>query len=254
MSNLTEKGRELPVFLKRHSRMFSIVGGLVVLTTFIVKERLQEGWTKQADAIRAARYQYLEHELSAESLAEVRNLRNDVNLLRNQEMCKDLDLQDPPTAGAVHQRDFIFGQTHRLELSRYRILDTYDHLANLRLLAPTLPKEDQDELAKVAQVFPKDPSMGLQTTSFCKADDDLYQWILADYRQQGANLFKLEDLLLKTLDPMREKLPKEADDIIEANERKARFAAWISGILYAVGWALGLADKLVGVEPIAMDE
>jgi hypothetical protein len=53
--------RKLSSFIKRHNRLLSFIGALIVFVTFIVKDNLREHWKGTADAIDMAQYMYAIH-------------------------------------------------------------------------------------------------------------------------------------------------------------------------------------------------
>ena len=48
-------------------------------------------------------------------------------------------------------------------------------------------------------------------------------------------------------DKLAEEILLRADQTIERNEHRARFAWWISTVLFAIGWSLALIGRLYGV-------
>lgn len=93
-SNPNDATRRYPLF-ERHARLLTFCGALIVFTTFIVKDNLEERWKETATAIETAQYFYAVRTDTQSSLASLREIDANTEIIRNTEESIQHPINDP---------------------------------------------------------------------------------------------------------------------------------------------------------------
>jgi hypothetical protein len=248
------------VFLRTHSQVLVVVGALIVFLTFVIKEGLREHWKGTADAIETAEYFYPLLAQSAEIKKELKKV-------------KDQQREGAhPTSDLLHFSLFNIDQEFLADQ-----LNTLDDLelsaANRRILIDVLP--GSDALRHDADNI--DAQLTNVKRLLHKTDGEIARIIyeeIAKERDHPLNDDQRREEFDKVEPPIGDEVKESfqaltstglsssklstnvlahAQAIRERNARYSVFAWWISAVLFALGWSLGLAGKLYGVAGVAAE-
>jgi hypothetical protein len=244
-------------FMKRHARLFTYIGGIIVFTTFVVKDNLQERWKETANAIDIAQYFYTLRTDLRNAQASLESIEDNLGQFADQYAA---DKNRRPDVGKVDKD--IEAIYDLLILLSTGVDDRQKELAPIQILVERMADEgDKDQLiilsrnwknlkARIDGALPWPPDDGPEPNE-----------TVADYqkRSDAADLPELESLrishnslhneyssLHREQDSFIAHVLQQAHDLQAANSRKAGYASWLSAGLYTLGWGLGLAGKLYG--------
>ena len=212
--------------------MLTFVGAVIVFFTFVVKDAFREQVKDLADVI-----------LSSENMFLLRTdmSRLSLSLESHRRLVEETK---PPTTRVQADNDerermWIYASIDRdsEELDRSSAL--------LDKLPMAIKRRSAIELAGVRQqlqqlkvdVVAKREWYGPSEGGF-----HLYDPMM--------NLFGQQLRISSALDALQEHILADSKQAEQRYDQRYKFATWASYILYAVGWGLGLAGRLVGVEAI----
>lgn len=238
-------------WFKRHARFISFAGALIVFVTFITKEGLREHWRGIADAVDTAQYIYgirvevekarrtltfLEQEIGAtqELVNSTANRRHDEpydNIARN---LRTLQGEDDAIGITLRNLGIITEKLPQPDGNRMQLERLTLDLANVRAQRVSLkqiidPPPSPDKLTVGA----------LDTTT---AAQELVPLWSAIQKLDG----ETRNLVYV--------VQKDAGEVRAKNALYSTWAWWISVLLYTIGWGLGLAGRLHGVEGFPTSE
>jgi|SRR5579871_1228988 len=236
-------------FFAKHSRLFAVLGAMIVFFTFVVRERLKEGWKNTADALDTAQYMYELHVAMSEQLRlslETMDLitRSDVEpgptTIKQLAKISLVDLDRHKMESLAHTWRVSLGSLERIET----------RIENLSLLAAKLPAKDpnridlqhlQAEVKATREHF--DDGIGF---FYDYATDEQWQAHLQPLQTRIDKSGSLLDEYTKKLNTLTKAIMEEAESIRRRNAQYATRAGWVSDALYILGWGLSLASKLEG--------
>ncbi|MGA2923561.1 MAG: hypothetical protein ABSE28_20855 [Candidatus Sulfotelmatobacter sp.] len=239
----------LETWCKKNSHLLIFSGALIVFLTFIIKEGLGEHWRETAGKIDMAQYVYgIRHDTST---PESRNstIRSIVADYRAE--FKEQHLPD------VYQAMLL-----KLERKDRLLGEVGQTIMNIRIVAETLP--DSDEYAKeIAELDSRAMQTGFaifRTFSVLPGEKPgttkppSHEDFVEAVKEQGVAVdqiaSKVDDLSLRET-ALVTRILKDAQSIRQTHDSYAKGAWWISALLFAIGWGLGLLGKLYGVQEAA---
>ena len=221
-------------WIRRHQRMLTFVGALIVFGTFIVKDALRDQLRELGDAIKSAEDVYLVRSDLNSVVRLLLDLRGRIDHLRG------YSLQDAEegTQDAVGQM---------MEL------DSLDAawLINSEQLLHKLPMQVQEEdHAELESLKTKRKNIEAQFGDVMSAGSGKPQKTAAELSKLANDILRDSFDIGQRTSILSDKVLQRAREIEATTEHRYELATWASYILYAIGWGLGLAGRLVGVEAI----
>jgi hypothetical protein len=254
MRKTTPKPRS---FMKRHSRLISFLGALIVFITFIVKEGLADRWKEDASTLNAAEAAYSIRNDLAHILVNVTRPRFE-NDIESRVSILDFPHSDHSVETDVKFREFA---TQVLKVGM-EMNTPRDQIAKIGDLLERFPHEraDEDELIHCREIY----KTQMETFSALKkllgivmdwGADPPTEQSEKEALQRASTLFVLRfDLIALNLriDKLQTKVLAEAETTRKRNETWATRAWWIAAVLYTLGWGLAVVGRLYDV-PIASE-
>jgi hypothetical protein len=258
-------------FFRRHSRLLSLIGALIVFMTFITKEQLREKWKSTADALSTAQYFFALHDENELALTWITRLpekpMGDLKPGESEEQYQAAVAKSP------YQTDRVWWHIYHNQNVRWgKLLTIESHVAdNLEPVAEQLHDrkeleqvhalqscfdETMRDVAAADQSSLKDqeevevPGLPMAETLDAAKDRRAKEVKLYIARQQyeAANRISAWLKLNKEVKRVRVEVLAKANAERVKDERRSIWAGWISNFLYVVGWGLGLAGKLSGTD------
>lgn len=252
---------KLELFLRAHSHILVVVGALIVFLTFVIKEGLRDHWKETADAIETAEYFY-------PLLAQSTEIKKQLKKVEDQQ----LKGANPPS-DLLHLSLFKIDEELLSDQSN-ALNDLEMSAANRRILIDVLP--GGDSLRQEADSV--DLQLAKMTKILYAVDQEIagviYNEITVEHGHPfnddqreaefdksephiGAEVKESFGALTSTSDAssaLSKNVLEHARAIRTRNAHYSKFAWWISALLFAFGWSIGLVGKLYGVPEAAGGE
>lgn len=245
---------KLEAWCKKNSHLLIFSGALIVFLTFVIKEGLGEYWRETAGKIDMAQYVYGIRRDTSNPESRNSTIRSIVADYR-----AELKEEHLPTGQAYKAMALKLERKDRL------LMDVGQTIMNIRIVAETLPNSDEyakeiEELDRKAmqsgiailRVFGTLPGDKPGETKPSSHDD-----YVEAVKEQGVAV----DQIAAKVDDLSEKetalvirILRDAQSIRKSHDNYSRWAWWISALLFAIGWGLGLLGKLYGVPEAATAE
>jgi len=218
--------------------MLTFVGALIVFSTFIVKDALKEQLRDFGDSIDKAESLYLVREDTMAILKELQPLQR--------QPYYNEEIQNPPQR-LKRLGDFADLVKRDHELNHMAVLKSEDLLTRL---PESVRRQDESDLNSINEKYASDHA------TLREWDERYFKSGLSSRRVTTAQ----EDLIVGLeliggefegiTSTFTAKVLAQARQVEASNERRYEIATWASWFLYVLGWGLGLAGRLVGVEGI----
>lgn len=235
-------------FLERNKRWMSIVGALIVISTFVAKEWLRDRWKEAADNLNLAESVYSIAKDTSRGEEYYRMLQNDISDLQEELLDAHLLSQPEQISELVHAQSTETGRVK-------------SELEAISPLVGELPKKSHshtrlDELKK---------QNGQTMNAIDKIYDEAFPRNHLDKSQKGRPA--LEEVLQKAralsgqvndvsnaTKKFLKDVQEEAEEMRKTNKAESEAAAVGSGVLYFIGWLIGLAGHLYGEDDLVTME
>jgi hypothetical protein len=238
---MRSKGSGFKAFLRRHDRLLTYLGALIVFFTFIIKEGLGDSWQHVSEAIDTATYFYSLN-------AKVSDAEDSLSALVS-------DLKTGPLGGVKELEDSDRVQ----QLTLLMLAETSRSATNIGILAQELPHPEEYK-RKLAEI--KHQASSLESDIYLQQDKELFQASDKDISARDRILLVSQDKtrFQKTLSlrsankALVTEILIKAEDWRAMNARRSKRAWWISSSLFAIGWGLGLLGKVYGLSGVGGSE
>lgn len=232
---------------RKHNRLLTFVGALVVFITFIVKEGLQEHLKSVNDSLTFGNNIFTLKQDNARTRTEINTLQLAIKNIR--EFQNSNKPYDPYTSAlAVILENNVAGQTLRRVLDS---LSTIRQMADLVPDASNLRKQSVELGALCSQLLAREAELGqtaLNMTAY---------FIENRNKEKLPGDVQLAAMNVGTLSLQAVALEQKADDLatrvlaaskayLERTETAYSRYSYLSYVLYTLGWGLGLAGRLYG--------
>lgn len=203
-------------WIKEHDRPFVVIGALILIATFVIKDAIKDHLKDVVNAVTAAQQLYSIrtdiHNIEFELQGEIDQIANHP-LSQHELMAKSADLFSSNARSAIDRTSDLVGS---LKAAAQESIQTSIDQFNAHY------KQFSDEL-----------------TAFNNNPDAV----------SGGKLIGT------ALDLDKKALAIEADVLNKAHQRESEdehfygIATWISYVLYVIGWSMAFVGRLVGVDP-----
>jgi hypothetical protein len=252
VTNKSAKRGGVKAFIKRHDRLLTIIGALVVFVTFIVKEERRDELKEIVAAISTAQ--------------AFHGVRDDIMLLtaeiqepirRIDSISNELDLAKPPNKREFDYKSVVLtGEIDHMQTINYSILRAAFNFFEELPKQPAKVRDTLDNLKSRFEALKQDREL-------LRSKDE--QWTTEQLRKdlrtnRNAPIPRTDKFVPEMLEQFNRAKALETD-IVEARDQVFRGARaereeyeasyritsrWSIG-LFAFGWFLGLIGKLFGV-------
>lgn len=271
-------------FVRRHSRLLTFVGALIVFTTFVEKEGLREHLKSVVESLETANNAFASREDSARTNSVLLGVADTLNQLSAMDTSRNLSHVQPQRTVSAKDlsflKDFMTHTGDMLQLdNEYRLL-VVNRLNRLRYA--------NDDINKILRLLPKSEELSSQlkdTTArldAAKQENDKLEQIIEKLwtyvaevksphfptevqitlprhreelkdqfgpaRDKMSNLSGNLTLLEADINSLADKVLDESEQYKQSAQRTYDRYSVASYILYGVGWGLGLLGKMYGVE------
>jgi hypothetical protein len=221
--------------LKKHSHLLIYIGALIVFMTFIVKENLHEYWKETANSIETAESTYSLHQDFTSLNKSIVELQADIKTIREHFLGPTPDKE---REGLKRTKDTETMNEVRFYLKSL-IVQYHDSFANLRYLTEKAPdKELYDD--QIKQLDIQASHLEAQIEGVDAKNGQKFMAALDDFQNDAEALIS--------------QIKRDIESVRASNLSLSNRASWVSGLLYALGWGLGLIGKLYGVPEAAASE
>jgi hypothetical protein len=224
-------------FFKRHSRAVSVVGFVIVLLTWAVKEVFQDQLKELRDSIsEAQRAEDLGDQRYASSIDQLKvNMR--LATLRNQIAAQQIG--GPPAKGDLSEEvSEVFLALSNEEIHFNQLSDTLDKLpGNTEAL-----KQERDQLRSKLENT-KTEIHDTAAKAVAAKTPNVANDILVMLGIIKIFIFDLEVI------PLQEAVAESAKRVKEAAERRYKECTYAGWLLFILGWAFGLGGAIYGWKP-----
>jgi hypothetical protein len=234
-----------PSFFKRHSKLLSIVGALVVFTTFVVKDKLKDAARDSAESIRAAKTFFQLHQESNAIRFRLITVEAHLSTI-DRDVRKIPNCPDAP--GPFQDDDLLF-------LEHDSTADLRNAVDNLSAFAGTIDQPNNASVAKLKLILGDlDEIEQLRLQAAFAANREHNPEKAASLNDKVSNL--RDRISLNRGQYIADYgLQHAVDEILaEANVRqkkydeRSRSFGYASNFLFVFGWGLGLAGQLFSNE------
>lgn len=266
--------RKAASFFKRHVRLLSLAGALVVFVTFVVKEGLADRWKEEASAIDMAEYIYAIRADTSEAVSTLRAV--------DQQVSQDTDVVAKRPGVNPFELEEGLGVKAILQLALEEANTVGRDLRNISILVEKLPNQEENRkevqrLINTQQQYSKQlqvPRAQLELILGKLRKDNIADRLRAENRSAKDALLDPEDQqtmnvlgelltgILKTSETFTTLLPEDkkfvgnvldgAERLRRKNEKRSNYAWWIAAVLYTIGWGLAVLSRLYDL-PAASD-
>ena len=243
MDQKVQEGRfDLKSYFKRHNKLISFCGALIVFLTFIIKENLREEWQKTADSLDQAEYFYAVQVSNSEIKDYVRSLD------------KPETSWDEIKASTDQRRGGTLPETiHKHSFDLRSVLAMDAALANGEILLDILPADDENRKTmsemKKANATLRDEAKTYEATineSLSHASPtDMVDFLFEDGLQGLRFQLEVTENEVK-VNEWQSALLQDAKRTRDENAKRSKYAGWLSAVLYTLGWGLSLAGRIYG--------
>jgi hypothetical protein len=233
--------------MKRHSRLISFLGALIVFITFVVKDGLADRWKEQASALDTAEAAY-------SIWSDLSDIRLTVDMIQNNARAAE-EVPHYSDNSMTNQRYWLLYR-EGVKLDRV-MLALKEQMSKLDELLEKFPHGHEDEVAlsrfqEDYQALTKRMGVLDDLMDLALAMDDGKQ--LPDVLGQEQKKSKVPHRLVTDLNyfserinGVQERVLAEAKVARKRNETWATRAWWIAAALYTLGWGLAVVGRLYDV-------
>jgi len=242
-------------FFKRNGRLFSIVGALIVFTTFIVKDAIREQFKESLDAMTVA------HDVSI--------LRGDTEGIES--LLMNLSMSEEDRAEKILNREPRVWEYWENELKtslsslQWEEWRASSVLIRSRALASRIgvdikASSEIKGIEESLRTLEPDHMKIVEYYYSVRDEHELNQENLTQVQMERRDkemlrerivLLKVSDFaqsIVKRSEVLQESLLKDAENQTAKDEAAYRICTWFSYGLYVLGWSLALAGRLFSVE------
>jgi hypothetical protein len=221
-----------PSFMKRHSRLISFLGALIVFVTFIVKEGLADRWKGEASALSALESSFATRQEINRIHYVLTEMESRLDRNNNEEaFIRDKILDGTSVLSSLTSYEYL------LETALDRIPHEQLYYANdVKLLEYEV--DGAEEIWKSILKKRKD----LEERKERGGHPDSYELLDAIRRVSE----KIKDIEIDVT-RLYSRLLNEARRLRKENEDRSEWAWWIAAVLYTLGWSLAVVGRLYDV-------
>lgn len=237
-------------FVNRHSDAMTIVGALIVFVTFVVKEAIGDNLREYVQSLHEAQSVFVLRQDHSVLEREVRGLRQEVQALRpavQQQDRQKLQFVRESQDFEQSEKDYIAAGGSFIALLRL-ITDAPHNGTETRLLAISQNMERIDaDAQKINSLFQSEGS-------FLEKRDMVEAKMLAQQVDEQLVPFGVETKnLLEVIDSFSKDQFKEVEKKTEELETLSATTAFVSYVLYVLGWTIALMGKVSGIETVGSE-
>lgn len=251
MTRSQSKGRSADAFFKRHGRLFSFTGAVIVFSTFVVKEGLAERWSEEARALDLAEYVYLIREDTLKSLDYSIQVHNEALLRSNHAVGLDF-LTEPYFDMYVAADASELNELYSLGIALDNIstlLEKVSRLSPAQIDVTKLQERVQNRRKLLSNEYLF--HLRLQAAAKQGKSKDELRGIWDDEETQHPDEFAPnQDHVGRISDDCRQLFSKVVGEVEEerkSSDRRSSWAWWIAAGLYALGWGLAVIGRVFSV-------
>jgi hypothetical protein len=237
-----EAGGFLSRLIRKHSRLLIFLGALIVFITFIIREGLREHLKDLVDSIDSAQGVFVveqENQQLSQALAELYRLDSATytNVLTHSPNPGQITLQSVE----------LHWQATYAAIQR---LNTECAAARRLLIKVPHEKKQEDDLERLQT---RTDAVANDYKDFIPGGDDQTQ---PELERKMNTIWAIEHKafdLETNLQTFTASLLTQSLAIKNKNSEYFEASTWVSYLLYAIGWGMGLIGKLYGLEGVAED-
>lgn len=231
----TTKSHRFVRWLRKHHRLLTFVGALIVFGTFVVKDALREQLKDLVDSIDSAQSTYV--------------VRMDIS--RIELYVKSLNRY--VRYGSSSQGETKIAQTESLKRDIDDLVGMTQYLAaqvgNINRLAQKLGSANKKEVTNsIESINKQHEDLRASVTDYVRLAENNDQSRLSEMSSKIDASWHTAETLVTSTPQFAFNLLTSAREVSKRQEERYRFYTWASYFLYALGWSLGLIGRLVGVE------
>jgi len=238
-----KKSFRLVRLLRRRHRLLMFIGALIVFGTFVLKDALREQLKDLVDSISGSENLFLLRGDSAQIMRSFDAL--------NAKMDAERFFDEPAKSRLVASPTLVELSIWHLEPSVNRDKATLDYAS---AMLEKLPKRDTRDI--IAKIDAARSNLNLyshgvtdlasKVWTIHSKDDPASVAVL----RQASTLADDQANIYLEISHTEEAVLDRAREKAQYYERRYMVYTWISYVLYGIGWLLGLAGRLVGVEGV----
>jgi hypothetical protein len=246
VATLSDKSR-IKAFLLRRDKLLTVIGAIIVFSTFLVREAAREHLKEVADSLSATQNAYL----LSQNMVNVVGLEDTSTALEVAAASRKLlaNIDKIPVEDGF--RPFLPLIAKMLPLIPRWLGEVAFNLDQLSVLATKLKNHDtlnarldreQKRIEQLRDYYDKMPSMTPAEIMDRKNEEQIVKaW---SELEPAFNTFRE---FAKEYSALQTDIIREAREEKESAERWYTRCTWASYILYSIGWGLGLVGKIYGV-------
>jgi hypothetical protein len=228
------KVKERPSFFTKNNKLISLIGALIVFSTFLVKDELREHARDLSSSIDAAESTFKIRSDEAKLITTVANLRPHYSISRK-EPSQYPDAEDYEKIRALF--DECDNEETQRSLERGLRLSELIPDAGVTQRRWEALQEDSDSVDKAADI---------ECDFFPGMCDDKPRLSKIALEEKVETLCNKRFALAGSVGKLMSQVVKNAHDIRIRNERRDKTYDWLSIFLYTLGWGLALVGRLYG--------
>lgn len=246
---VSKQRKRVLVFVRKHGRIVTFLGALIVFMTFVTKDVWRERIKDSSDSLQSDSSFYVlrfDHE----------NLQNQLSRIELQTRGKGLRL-GPNDHGIYYDFAFILDANARWPL--YTVRTMQYHLRQLFTTAKLGNKQLEEEMTRQENRWSElqaaadklSAEMYDQANLGLSGKPEEMDKISGDFALRTADASYAAHSLVVEQSNLGSAVLKEASEKHEKMEKDYQFYTKLSYFLYTIGWGLGFFGHLIGVEESA---
>jgi hypothetical protein len=253
--NTVQKWQNIGNFFRKHSRLLTFFGALIVFVTFVVKEGVRERLKELVDSIDAAQSSFIIRGEVGEANAQLRDLANEVNKIYNEAISIRENYPYVPDEGVDAEQ--LLGENARVVDNIKTLLD---NISRLRERLPNQSAYDNqiEEIKKEMEASRKD-SENVKTSIAIDREPGILTGKLSSTLSNDTKTLlgkvkgEMTELRSKSA-TLASQFLQQAEQVRQQEERSYEIYTWASYGLYFLGWGLGLVGRFFSVEGLTVGE
>jgi hypothetical protein len=227
-------------FFRRHERLFSLLGAVIVFSTFIVKDAIREQLRDFVTSLNSAQDAYIAQENSAREQEAIQKVP-----LKITEVSSEKEIK-----AASEKEEFNAAEQKEIKAKYNRYFDNANDAADSQLdrigrLVKKMSERDQyaAQINALRDEFHKLKVNGGIYYNPTSADLVPNE---SESRLSQSEWWKMSEAVCSKSNHLVEEIVKRAEAELEVSERRYARLTWITYALYALGWGLALVGRLYG--------
>jgi hypothetical protein len=231
-------------FFQVHAKVLSFVGALIVFSTFVVKEGIREHLKNLSDSISSAESIFLVRTDINELPIYLAYLNSRIGTMENLLTSATKTTAAPSLATMRETVDLMLANAQRAVTSRDNLSHTIDVLGKNEAIMSGLG-QISNEVAVLASRSDVVNRAAVAMNQSPAPNPDGIQHIIGKANEVTNECTALR---LERIAPLQKQTIQVAEERRTHYEKFYEQSTWLSYLLYAVGWGLGLAGRMFSVE------